>query len=273
MNDIIQEQLDRVETALTNLTDSIASYNPSIPATNALINADDELKRGLKQLAAHQRNYARMLQLREEIAQRNESITSTLTTLASTRADLLSTPTSLPSKETRQVPYTELLDYAKRISRYTVPPTFRPPLPFPNAAVPAAVNGADSSPVNEGGAEGGEKDGIGMGSLENEEKKWLDPLVQVGFVPWVSEEAMRSGALAAIQAMVERGEDPERVGNGEGQELREDGEGMEGVQGEIEGDKEALRGGEVERRRLERRVEQEKPKVFGGLDLYDPDEE
>ncbi|KAK0514503.1 hypothetical protein JMJ35_003120 [Cladonia borealis] len=280
MNDIIQTQLDRVETALTQLIDSISSYNPSIPATSALLLADDELKQGLQQLTTHQRNHARMHHLREQIAQKNNSITTTIKTLATTRADLLSQPTSLPTTETRKVPYIDLLDYAKRISRYTVPPTFRPPLPLPTAqtpappaAVAAAVNGADStSPVKdtrdgEAVENGGEREGVGMGSLEEVERKWLDPLAGMGFVPWVGEEAMRSGALAEIQAMVERGEDPGLVG---WWEVKEEGERMEGVEGGVEGKEE----GEERRveRRAERRVE-EKPKVFGGLDLYDPDEE
>ena len=49
MNAIIQNQLDRVETALNTLIESIASYNPSIPAANALLAADDDLNNGLKQ--------------------------------------------------------------------------------------------------------------------------------------------------------------------------------------------------------------------------------
>lgn len=49
MNTTIQAQLDRVETALNTLIESIASYNPSIPAANALLAADDDLNKGLKQ--------------------------------------------------------------------------------------------------------------------------------------------------------------------------------------------------------------------------------
>lgn len=49
MNIIILAQLDRVETALNTLIESIASYNPSIPAANALLAADDDLNKGLKQ--------------------------------------------------------------------------------------------------------------------------------------------------------------------------------------------------------------------------------
>lgn len=49
MKSIIQAQLDRVESALNTLIESIASYNPSIPAANALLAADDDLNKGLKQ--------------------------------------------------------------------------------------------------------------------------------------------------------------------------------------------------------------------------------
>ena len=49
MNIIIQAQLDRVETALNALIESIASYNPSVPTANALLAADDDLNKGLKQ--------------------------------------------------------------------------------------------------------------------------------------------------------------------------------------------------------------------------------
>ena len=49
MNTILLSLLERVETALIALVESIASYNPSIPAANALLAADDDLNKGLKQ--------------------------------------------------------------------------------------------------------------------------------------------------------------------------------------------------------------------------------
>lgn len=49
MNAVIQSQLDRVETALNTLIDSITSYNPSINAAADLLAADDELNTGVKQ--------------------------------------------------------------------------------------------------------------------------------------------------------------------------------------------------------------------------------
>lgn len=84
-------------------------------------------------------------------------------------------------------------------------------------------------------------------------------------MPWVNDETIKRGALAEIQSMVERGEDPEKVGVGGSEEK---GEMMEiggsevgvGREGDVSAD-----GGLVMQRR------EEKPKVFGGLDLYDPD--
>lgn len=49
MEAVLQSQLDRVETALTTLIESIASYNPSISAANDLLAADDELNKGVEQ--------------------------------------------------------------------------------------------------------------------------------------------------------------------------------------------------------------------------------
>ena len=49
MNSVLQAQLDRVETALSTLIDSITSYNPSIPAVHELLAADDALIEGLDQ--------------------------------------------------------------------------------------------------------------------------------------------------------------------------------------------------------------------------------
>ncbi|CAD6588318.1 MAG: hypothetical protein ASARMPRED_003461 [Alectoria sarmentosa] len=266
MNTIILAQLDRVETALNTLIESIASYNPSIPAANALLAADEDLNKGLKQLSTHQCNHARIQSLHSTIDQQNASITDTLTTLASTRTDLLSTPSSLAQKDSRNVPYNELLDYAKRISRYTVPPTFRPALAPAQPVLPPASNG-DTAAVEEG-AEGvkEEKEGRGTASLEDIERKWLDPLTQIPFVPWVNDETIKRGALAEIQSMIERGEDPENV-EAEGSD-KEKGESMETGKSEDEVGREGgvgAAGGTGMQRR------EEKPMVFGGLDLYDPD--
>lgn len=212
------------------------------PITHPTLSFPDPLSRTVCQ---HHRNHARILALRQKIASQNALITSNLTLLASTRSDLLSTPTSLPDKTRRDVPYRELLAYAKRISRFTAPPGFRSQ---------TALDAAEG------------KEGIGLESLDRLEKQWLDPLTGVQFTPWPGEEVIKRGALAEIQGMVERGVDPEGVGRGDvgGEEVKIEGEG---------GDGEGGGGADVIIREGNGRVQrEEKPKVFGGLDLYDPDE-
>ena len=108
-----------------------------------------------------------------------------------------------------------------------------------------------------------EKEGRGTASLEDTERKWLDPLNQIPFVPWVTDETIKRGALAEIQSMVEKGEDPEDMG-AKGPE-KERGETMEiEKSGGMEGGGSAEGGIGLQRN-------EEKPQVFGGLDLYDPD--
>ena len=269
MNTILQDQLDRIDAALTTLVDSIATYSPSVAAANTLLSADDEFRTGLKQLVQHQKNHARILALHERISQQNAQITSIVTTLADTRTDLLSTPTSLPQKGARNVPYTELLNYAKRISRYTVPPNFRPPLPalesLPDPTT--AVNGnIEDEKVGEA------TKGMGTEALADEEKKWLEPFMQIPFAPWVSDDVIRRGALAQIQARVEAGEDPAQLENEGVKETSVENEGMKEDMGDTQ--TEGIRAGDIQNpkegdRRQERK--EAKTEVFEGLDLYDPD--
>ena len=216
----------------------------------------------------HQRNHARILSLRNTIDQQNASITDTLTTLASTREDLLSIPSSLPRENARNVPFNELLDYAKRISRYTVPPTFRPAIPPPAQPVPPPGVNGDTVAVEDApeDVKGEEKEGRGTASLEDTERKWLDPLTQIPFVPWVNDEAIKRGALAEIQSMVERGEDPGNVGAGVPEGDTKEATAI-GNDGDTVGKESGVNvEGVIGVQRME-----ERPKVFGGLDLYDPD--
>ncbi|MCJ1275379.1 hypothetical protein MMC21_003182 [Puttea exsequens] len=289
MNAQIQSRLDALSTALTTLLDSISSYNPSIPATSALLAADADLQRSLKALHTHQKNVARIEALRLEIEKRNEEITNDLTALVDVRKDLLSIPTSLPQKGRRDVDYKSLLAYATHIARTSVPPTHRPPVQNPPLAPPQAS--AAHEPNADGGTTitaatttttmaeantGAANEGRGTTALEASEREWLDPLRRMDWVPWVDEEMMRRGALAEIQSMVERGEDPVRVGVGVSVGGEVEGEEREGSAGE--GAREEVVGPPTAREEdgaVVQRVEKDekKPVVFGGLDLYDPDED
>lgn len=284
MNNLIQAHLDGIETSLTALLESISTYNPSIPAATALLAADDSLQASLKTLQTHQKNHSRILHLREKIDKQNAQITDTLTLLAETRADLLSTPTSLPKEDRRDVPYRDLLDYAKRISRYSIPPNLRHSIPKPQALATKTVEETAGDDVADGDGDGdgggkeegdeAEKESFTLKSLGLEERNWLDPVSGVVFTPWPSEEVIKRGALAMIQGMLEKGDDPEGIGRqGLDQELGEDG-----VEGKVEEEEKVMGREDVAERareaegtgtRVERR--EEKPKVFGGLDLYDPE--
>ncbi|MCJ1386772.1 hypothetical protein MMC17_009898 [Xylographa soralifera] len=124
------------------------------------------------------------------------------------------------------------------------------------------------------------KTSFGVSTLTEPEKQWLDPLNQAPFLPWPNEEVIRRGALAALQARIEQGNDLQN-------DLQEDG--MEGVEGGLpnmkveqnvngmngvmkEEESSVVRAGEVPRPRRQE-AEKPKPSVFAGLDLYDPDDE
>ncbi|MCJ1284619.1 hypothetical protein MMC26_003953 [Xylographa opegraphella] len=124
------------------------------------------------------------------------------------------------------------------------------------------------------------KTSIGVLTLTEPERQWLDPLNQATFLPWPNEEVIRRGALAALQARIEQGDDLENDLQGEGMEgvegvapsmkVEQNMNGMNGAMKEEENS--VVRAGEVQRPRREE-VEKPKPSVFASLDLYDPDEE
>ncbi|KAL8941422.1 MAG: hypothetical protein Q9211_001831 [Gyalolechia sp. 1 TL-2023] len=297
MNGIIQGQLDRVEAALHTLISSIESYNPSVPAAIDLLAADTELQKGVQQLAQHQAHHARILGLRSAIEAHEQRRKSTLSLLADTRKDLLSTPATTFPETSRNVPYTELLDYASRISRYTVPPTFREPPPQPKPAgtasatenvAPLVMNGGPDAVAEARGVNAAADDqvpptgngkGVGVSSLEQHEVNWLNPMAQVQFTPWPTEDVIKKGALGQIQVMLEQGFDPgsggpipedarEGAAQDENTERTRMEEGPREAPVEVHGER--VDGGD---RRVEARTREDKPKVFTGLDLDDSDED
>ena len=171
----------------------------------------------------------------------------------------------------------EVLAYARRIARFAVPSALKKKKETRSAGTGGSGDGAGDVGVKVEGSIEEERPqqqqqhqhqqsqgGKGMESLEEFEKQWLDPWTGWRFTPWPGEEVLKRGALGEIQALVEKGMDPARVAGG-------GGEGGEKVEVGEEGDQEMGEGLAPQMMRAERR--EEKPKVFGGLDLYDPDEE
>ncbi|KAL9095384.1 MAG: hypothetical protein Q9165_002255 [Trypethelium subeluteriae] len=248
MDQKIQDQFTRVENALNTLLDSITSYNPSPAAAIDLVGADDELSEGLSQLAAHQANYVYICQLRAESQRLDEQTKHTMSVLADLRKELLATPATVFPDSQYEVNCNDLLSYAKRISRFTVPPTYRPRAPW-DTKVPAKKADSSQSPdqqmpdadstspmggeaVKEGESlcsTTGEQEqlGIGVRDLNESTKDWLDPLAKLPFVPWPKDEVIRSGGLATVQYLVETGKDlttdPRRE-EAEAEERRREGE-------------------------------------------------
>ena len=151
---------------------------------------------------------------------------------------------------------------------------------FPTPFHPALQPSQESASAVVPDAYGTEKTSFGVSTLTEPEKLWLDPLMQAPFLPWPNEEVIRRGALAALQARIEQGDDLQN-------NLQEDG--MEGVQGGVlsmkvernvngmngsmkEEENSVVKADEVQRPRREE-AEKPKPSVFAGLDLYDPEEE
>lgn len=140
------------------------------------------------------------------------------------------------------------------------------------------VGGAPDADAAVTAGNGGAR-GIGVSALAAGESQWLDPGAQMPFVPWPTEEVIRRGALARIQVMLEQGVDPAGADDAVREETKlemtqemelevDHGIKHEGVVVEPVRKESTSAGlGRVDLKR------DEKPAVFGGLDLYDPDDE
>lgn len=172
-----------------------------------------------------------------------------------------------------EVPYEDLLTYARKISKYTLPPRFTQPQASnaTNASEPSAGSGSDGGPLPLG--------------LYEEDVTALNPSSQVQFTPWPSEEVMKRGALSQM---------------GYGEELRakglpvpilappEDGqvemEDVDGVGGPSEitvadqpPEQHVPVSGAQGNGRPAQQLQQQQQQALSGLslslDLYDPDED
>lgn len=230
-------------------------------------------------VAVHHANYSRILELRATADALDEKIKSTLRTLADTRKDLLEIPSSQPAPNTRQVGVEELLSYAKFISKTTVPPTFRghistellsQPQPAITDAPTTQITNGMATPAQNGDStnttdQSAQAENRAVATLSAETKAMLDPLSQLPFVPWPSQEVIRMGALAAIQGMLEDGTDPTTVLSAEEQEAADKrrAEEEQRLQAEQE---------ERERRRREDWAARGGNRAAMTEDVFDPDE-
>jgi hypothetical protein len=249
MDKIMTARFDRVDKALNTLIDSISKYNPSVYQGSELVAADAELSKSLEELHVHQQNYARIQELQRISDVLDGQIKDTLTQLAQVRKELKDTPaTVFPSGPSYPINYEELLAFARRISKTTLPhqsvlaaasgaaaaaapnstsPAATDSVPKPDsgtgsaaptpggtpngASTPSAAAGSGASMPAQSGelAPAGSQQMNSNTALPENITAHLNPHAGVDFVPWPSEDNLRSGALAQLAYLTNRGIEPE----------------------------------------------------------------
>ncbi|KAI0841343.1 hypothetical protein F5Y06DRAFT_261319 [Hypoxylon sp. FL0890] len=228
---------DRVEKALGTLVDSIAKYHPSVAQVNELGRADIELNKGLEDLQIHQANYRRIQDLRAATASFDAQIKDTLRLLANTRKELVGAratifPSDVPSYD---INYDELLAYARRISKTTMPPAgtlnstppdaeikssegsamqtaaATPAGQTPNGAAANGIQPQNQDPASQQNLSIATPSGGGNTAthLPEDMQMNMNPYSGFEFIPWPNEEQVRQGALVSLAFLAEQGIDPE----------------------------------------------------------------
>ncbi|KAH8597275.1 mediator complex, subunit Med4 [Bisporella sp. PMI_857] len=238
MDDLIDSRFERIEAALAKLIQSIAVYNPSTTLATDLVKADAELTDGLKTLSTHQANYAKIISLREEASRLDTTICETASLLRDARRELLDIPATTFPENTYPIEYSELLSYARRISKFTIPPTFlygqaqaggtseaeaaagqesRSEPATNGTSTPApAINGVDKDVVMGGmgsvdAPEGAVKDGPSV-ALPDHIANSIRPGADEQWLPWPSDNMIKMGALGYLRQIIDKGQDPAMVG-------------------------------------------------------------
>ncbi|GJC78523.1 mediator of RNA polymerase II transcription subunit 4 [Colletotrichum liriopes] len=249
MDKVIDARFERVEKALASLIESVSKYHPHAKQALDLHEADNDLAKGLDEVQTHQNNHLHLQQLRATTSSLDTQIRETLQSLATTRKDITTTQiTVYPDGPKYPVKYDELLNYARRISKTTLPPAALTngggvttgggtPAPDPNASMTTnpntpGANGPQSQPVSaaptpsqsqtpgpsgapnssplQDALQGTQQTTMTSGatSLPDGLRNHLDPHFNASFIPWPNEFQIRSGAMAVYQDLADKGIDP-----------------------------------------------------------------
>jgi len=124
MDKYLDARFERVERALSTLIDSLSKYNPSEKLAEDLILADSELVHSLSLLEQHQNNQQRIEALRAQTSALDAQTKEIIGSLWAMRKEVKNTQTTSYPAAGAKFPFTtmELLNYARRISRNTLPP-------------------------------------------------------------------------------------------------------------------------------------------------------
>lgn len=262
-------------------------------------------------MSAHQSNYEKIMALRETSNSLDSQIRETFTLLTTTRRDLIATSSTNFPTNANPISYSELLGYARRISKYTLPPTFRETPPSseqggtttntprePNSRTQTngtntpvvATNGeshsttameVDSTSLATGAqAQSGTGQHDGVKTNLSVWEQYLNPSTDIPFSPWPTEEAIRKGALASIQVLVDQGIDPASFDPERSAELEAERKRIVEEE-DAAREKERVDREEARRREMERRMStsgpaperrETQPKVFQ-LETFDDDDD
>jgi hypothetical protein len=291
MDKDLDGRFERLEKALERMVESLAKNHPSEKLADELVAADTELSEGLELLERHQNNYAQIQQLRQETSQRDTQLRDLISSAYNMRKELKAVPvTAIPSDSKYDFTTAQLLDYARRISRNTLPP-------------PGVTNGVDLTPTPTTTQQTEPDDSFRLHSQSQSQaqtpntsfnlsfnngvttpgpgpastpaaapsdnfppsqasttatdlpphlKTTINPLHNAAFYPWPTEGQVRSGALAAVQRLAERGVDP-RGYDPEAEEARRKAEEV--------AKKEAEERARIEREEADRRMSEERERM------------
>lgn len=300
MDAYIDARFERLETALVRLTESIAKYTPQPSAGHELLAADRALADGLRLLQQHQSNHALLASLRATSGSLDAQVRDTLRLLWTTRRDISGTPvTTFPDGPRYDVNWEELLGYARRISKTTMPApsilsaaaaaaaaaaggagedsgastgeaagtpnTTAAQTPAPGGATPAGANGAARSPPPAGQqvAVQVQQQAPNGTALPEVWDRFLDPLTDTTFQPWPTEDKIRGGALASLEELMVQGIDPRGFdpAEEEARRLREEEERRVQEEKEAREREENLRKMREEQARITRERQQERERA------------
>jgi hypothetical protein len=224
---------------------------------------------------------------------------------------LIDTPATVFPENTNDVSYSDLLSYARRISKFTLPNSYRESEALAETAEATgstpkegkAESQADETSTPAAMANGADRD-TQMGGMDRDSAtpaaiqsqnttttstslpegftQFLNPLADSPFIPWPTEETIRRGALASIQVLLDQNIDPATFDPAKSAELEAERKRIAEEEDRAREEQKA-KAEEERRREMERRMsvsgnvaaagrEQEKPGVFQ-LETFDDDEE
>lgn len=187
-----------------------------------------------RSVSTHQANYTNILSLRATKAALDAQIRDSIVLLSETRKEVLDTASTAFPNNTNPVSYSELLTYARRISKFTHPRTrfegeiqqivvegegsaTPKDIAQTNGSSVAATNGSHGeahsameidSATPAAGATQSQISRTTATALPAHLEEVFNSLAGIQFCPWPTDDFIRSGALASIQYLVNTGVDP-----------------------------------------------------------------